>query len=112
MQYKELICGIKNFEDFFWFGEYVYFKALERLENMRADLSRLETNEHVKQIIKMFLIQWGRMGRTVDREDLNWEQLTKTTTQLQRDFSKATRQNFTRYKPRRGRNSNSHQRSL
>jgi len=80
MQYKELIGGIKKFEGSFWFGEYVYFKALERLESVRADLSRLETNEHVKQIIKMFLIQWGRMGRTVDREDLNWEQLTKTTT--------------------------------
>jgi len=88
MRYKEFICGVKNFEDSFWFGEYVYFKALERLEIVRTDLSKLETNEHVKQIIKMFLIQWGRMGRTVDREDLNWEQLTKQLRNSKEIFQK------------------------
>jgi len=77
MEYGELVGSIRNFEDSFWFGEYVYFKALEKLEEARADLCMLETEEHVKQIIKMFLIQWGRMGRTVERKNLNWEHLTK-----------------------------------
>ena len=34
MRYRELVAGIKNFEEVFWFGKYV----------------------HVRQIIKMFLI--------------------------------------------------------
>ncbi len=77
MKYVELIDGIKNYENSFWFYEYVYFKALEKLEQVRADLSVLDTKKHVKNIIKMFLIQWGRMGRTVDRKDLNWDQLAE-----------------------------------
>jgi hypothetical protein len=77
MKYAELVKGIRNFEDSFWFAEYVYFKALEKLEEVRADLSMLKSEEHVKQIIKMFLIHWGRMGRTAVRKDLNWELLTE-----------------------------------
>jgi len=88
MRYAELVKGIINFESSFWFGEYVYFKALENLENVRADLSKLETKEHVEGIIKMFLIQWGRMGRTVDRRDLNWEQLTKQLRSSKEAFQK------------------------
>lgn len=57
MKYNDLVKGISNFEDSFWFAEYVYFKALEKLEPVRADLSKLETKEHVKGIIKIFLIQ-------------------------------------------------------
>jgi len=76
MKYAELIEKIRNFEDSFWFGEYVYFKAIEKLEEVRADLSKLELEKHVKQIIRMFLTQWGQMGRTVGREDLDWERLT------------------------------------
>jgi len=87
MKYGELIEGIKNFEDSFWFGEYVYFKALEKLEGARANLSTLET-EHAKEIIKIFLIRWGRMGRTVDRKDLDWEQLSKQLRNSKEHFQK------------------------
>ncbi|MEM2179117.1 MAG: hypothetical protein QXI49_07560 [Candidatus Methanomethylicaceae archaeon] len=58
MKYEEFIKSIKNFEDSFWFGEYVYFKALEMLKEVRENLAILKKEEHVKQIIKMFLIQW------------------------------------------------------
>lgn len=77
MRYRELVESVRNFEDSFWFGEYVYFKAIEKLEDIRVDISRVDAKEHLEKIIKMFLTQWGRMGRTVDREDLNWGQLAR-----------------------------------
>lgn len=77
MKYEELINGIKEFEDSYWFAEYIYFKALEHLKDVTTDLSKLETDEHVKEIIKVFLALWGRMGRTVDRKNLGYEKLTE-----------------------------------
>ena len=88
MKYNDLVKGISNFEDSFWFAEYVYFKALEKLEPVRADLSKLETKEHVKGIIKIFLIQWGMMGRTVNKRDLDWEQLSKQLRNSKEAFQK------------------------
>jgi len=88
MKYNDLVKGISNFEDSFWFAEYVYFKALEKLEPVRADLSKLETKEHVKGIIKIFLIQWGMMGRTVNKRDLDWEQLGKQLRNSKEAFQK------------------------
>lgn len=48
MRYVELVEGVRNFEDSFWFVEYLYFKALEMLRDVRADLGRLETVGHVE----------------------------------------------------------------
>jgi hypothetical protein len=88
MKYADLVEGIRNFEDTFWFGEYVYFKALEKLEPVRTDLSKLETKEHVEGIIKIFLIQWGAMGRIANRRDLDWEQLAKQLRSSKEAFQK------------------------
>jgi hypothetical protein len=88
MKYADLVEDIRNFEDTFWFGEYVYFKALEKLEPVRTDLNKLETKEHVKGIIKIFLIQWGMMGGTVNRKDLDWEQLAKQIRSSKEAFRK------------------------
>jgi hypothetical protein len=88
MKYAELVKGVKNYEDSFWFVEYLYFKALELLGDVRADLSRLETVEHVEEIIKMFLIHWGGMRRTVGREGLGWEQLTRRLREAKDAFQK------------------------
>ncbi|MEM3385698.1 MAG: hypothetical protein QXE78_09250 [Nitrososphaeria archaeon] len=88
MEYAELVEGIKNFENSFWFSEFIYFKALEMLEEVRTNIAVLRTEEHVKQIIKIFLIQWGRMGRTVDRKDLNWELLTNQLRKSKEAFQK------------------------
>jgi hypothetical protein len=88
MKYADLVEGIRNFENTFWFGEYVYFKALEKLEPVRTDLSKLETKEHVEGIIKIFLIQWGAMGRIANRRDLDWEQLAKQLRSSKEAFQK------------------------
>jgi hypothetical protein len=88
MKYVELVKGVRNFEDSFWFVEYLYFKALELLGDVRADLGRLETVRHVEEIIKMFLIHWGGMRRTVGREGLDWEQLTRRLREAKDAFRK------------------------
>ncbi|MEM1508498.1 MAG: hypothetical protein QW291_03365 [Thermofilaceae archaeon] len=94
MRYRELVESVRNFEDSFWFGEYMYFKALEMLKEVRVDLGRLELERHVKQIIKMFLAQWGRMGRTVDRKDLDWKQLTEQLRNSKESFQKLQGKTF------------------
>ena len=88
MKYLELVDGIKRFEYSLWFGEYVYFKALEMLKEVRANLDVLDAEKHVKQIIKMFLIQWGGMRRTIDRDGLSWEQLTEQLRNSKEVFQK------------------------
>jgi len=85
LKYEELIACIKNFEARHWFGEYVYFKTLEELKNVRKDLSTL-TKARMEEVVKIFLLQWGQMGRTVNRKDLNWEQLTNNLRNQKESF--------------------------
>jgi hypothetical protein len=92
--YDDLVKYIKNYEEAFWFYEYVYLKTIEELELIRADLDKLDTKEHVLPIIKMFLIQWGRMGRIVDIKDLNWDQLTKQLRNAKEAFKKLQGKTF------------------
>jgi hypothetical protein len=92
--YDDLVKYIKNYEEAFWFYEYVYLKTIEELEPVRAGLEKLDTKEHVLPIIKMFLIQWGRIGRTVDRKDLNWDQLTKQLRNTKEAFKKLQGKTF------------------
>jgi hypothetical protein len=94
MNYDNLVKYIKNYEEAFWFYEYVYLKAIEELEPIRADLDKLDAKEHVLPIIKMFLIQWGRIGRTVDRKYLNWDQLTNQLRNTKESFKKLQGKTF------------------
>lgn len=77
LEFQKFVEGIKTFEDTFWLGEYIYFRALDELQDIRRDISKLEVR-HVKEIIKVFLFVWGQMGRTISRvNDSEWEQLAK-----------------------------------
>jgi len=87
LKYEELIAGIKNFEERWWLAEYVYFKTIEELKDVRKDLSTL-TKGHMEEVVKIFLLQWGQMGRTVNREDLNWEQLTNNLRSQKESFQR------------------------
>lgn len=87
MKYNKLVENVKNFEKLFWFGEYMYLKAIDALEKIRSDLSLLK-EEHLEQIIKIFLIQWGMMGRTVNRKELEWKKLHKQLRDSKEVFKK------------------------
>lgn len=79
MLYKELVEKIKQNEEEYWFAEFVYFKALEQLEDVRRDVGKLKLKEHVLDVIRIFLLQWGQMARAIEREKspTDWDKLTK-----------------------------------
>ncbi|MEM2463925.1 MAG: hypothetical protein QW791_01660 [Candidatus Bathyarchaeia archaeon] len=85
MEYEDFRRCVKNFEDYYWFGEYVYFKALEEFERVRADLSKIDSEEHLEKIAGVFLAQWGQMGRTVFRKE-SWQDLADQLRRAENEF--------------------------
>ena len=51
----------------------LYFESVEKLEEIRRDLSKLDINRHLFGVVKNFLIEWGNMARVVGQQGLNWE---------------------------------------
>ncbi len=66
--------------------ECIYFGAIEKLGDVRKNLNNLDDVQHVRRVIKPFLIQWGMMGRTVGRKGLDWKKLSETLRSLESDF--------------------------
>lgn len=93
MRFEEFRKRVEESERRYWLPEFIYFKALENLEDIRADLNKLE-QAHVEEIIRMFLINWGRMGRTVERKDTEWSELTERLRNSNEFFQKLRGLNF------------------
>ena len=88
VKYEELVKGIRAYEEPIAIAECIYFKVLEKLKDIEYDLNKLN-GEEVKEIIAALLILWGRMGRTVDRRDMNWKELVNQLRNLcSKDFFK------------------------
>ena len=83
MRYEELI---KQVNKYYYKNEYLYFRAIISLEEVSKDLTKLEVNKHLIGMIKPFLIKWGRMGRVVGREGLDWKMLGEAFRSLEKDF--------------------------
>jgi hypothetical protein len=66
MDYREFVGGVKSYERDSWFGDHVYLDTLR--ETKKAKLSGRITGEFADQVLKMYLIQWGQMARTVNRK--------------------------------------------
>lgn len=94
MRFEEFKKRIEESEGKYWLPECIYFKALENLEYIRANLSKLEEQMHVQEIIKPFLINWGRMGRTVNRRDTEWGKLTQQLRDSNEFFQKLRDRSF------------------
>lgn len=94
MKYKELIEKILLNEDVYWFAEFVYFKALEQLRDIREDISKLKLKEHMECVISIFLFQWGQMARTVGRKGTEWEKLTDNLRSQKGAFQKLQYENL------------------
>ncbi len=71
MHYDEFVDGVNEFEKSNWFGEYVYFKTVERLQKECSEINLSD----VRDVIRMFLLQWGQMGRAINREGTDWDGL-------------------------------------
>lgn len=86
MKYEDLLRVAREFEKEIELTECIYFGAIKKLEDVRKNLNRLDDVQHMRRVIKPFLIQWGMMGRTVGREGLDWKKLGETLRSLESDF--------------------------
>jgi hypothetical protein len=86
MKFKDLVAVVDEFEKENELVECLYFGAIQRLANVRNDLGTLDEVQHIRRVIKPFLIQWGMMGRVVGRENLDWALLTKTLKSFEENF--------------------------
>ena len=86
MKFKELIDKVNKIEEEIQLTECIYFGAIEKLKDVQDNLSKLNDIQHVRRVIKPFLIQWGMMGRVVGREGLNWKKLGTTLRNLEKEF--------------------------
>lgn len=84
MKYHDLIRNVNRYN---YKNEFMYFKSLERLKEIREDVTKLDDIRHLLGIIKPFLIKWGRMGRVVGRDGLHWRQFGETLRSLEPEFS-------------------------
>lgn len=84
--YEKLLRIANEFEDEIELTECIYFGAIERLGDVRKNLNKVDDVQHVRRVIKPFLIQWGMMGRTVGRKGLDWKKLGETLRSLENDF--------------------------
>jgi len=88
LKYKDLIDKVQLYENENWFGEFIYFKTLGQLRDVLEDIRNLKFKEHVMDVIRIFLLQWGQMARTVEREDTEWKKLTDNLLSMRESFQK------------------------
>jgi len=86
MKFKELIDKVNKIEEEIQLTECIYFGAIEKLKDVQDNLSKLNDIQHVRRVIKPFLIQWGMMGRVVGRGGLNWKKLGTALRNLEKEF--------------------------
>ncbi|MGB9854533.1 MAG: hypothetical protein ACPLRY_07000 [Candidatus Bathyarchaeales archaeon] len=86
MKYEDLLTVVDKFEQEFQLTDCIYFQALKKLEKVQADLGKLDDEQHVRRIIKAFLVQWSLMGRVVVRKGIKWGSLGQTLRSLEKEF--------------------------
>lgn len=86
MKFHDLISKVDELEDETELAECIYFGAVDKLKEVRNDLTKLNDIVHLRRIIKPFLIQWGMMGRVVGREGLEWAKVGETLRSLEEEF--------------------------
>jgi hypothetical protein len=91
MKYNVLI---ENVDKYNYENEHIYFKTITALEQVRKDLTKLDEAKHLIGILKPFLIKWGRMGRVVGRDGLDWEGLSERLRNLEIDFGNLREERF------------------
>ena len=91
MKYKVLI---ENVDKYKYKTEHIYFKTIADLEYLRKDLSKLDETKHLIGIVKPFLIKWGRMGRVVGRDGLDWKGLCERLRSLETEFGNLREEKF------------------
>lgn len=91
MRYEEFV---KQVNKYYYKKEPIYFEAIADLEELRKDLTKLDDTKHLIGIVKPFLIKWGRMGRVVGREGLDWRGLGERLRSSEKDFGNLREERF------------------
>ena len=91
LKYKDLIDKVNKYH---YKNEPIYFEAIADLEELRKDLTKLNDTKHLIGIVKPFLIKWGRMGRVVGRDGLDWRGLGEELRSSEKDFGNLRRERF------------------
>jgi hypothetical protein len=91
LKYKDLIDKVNKYH---YKNEPIYFEAIADLEELRKDLTKLDDTKHLIGIVKPFLIKWGRMGRVVGREGLDWRGLGERLRSSEKDFDNLRKERF------------------
>jgi hypothetical protein len=91
MKYEEFVEQVNKY---YYAKEPIYFKAIADLEELRKDLIKLDDSKHLIGIVKPFLIKWGRMGRVVGRQGLNWRGLSERLRNSEKDFGNLRKMRF------------------
>lgn len=74
--------------------EPIYFESIEKLADVRENLSKLDIDRHLLGVIRPFLIQWGTMARVVGQEGLNWVGYGQKLRDLEPEFAKLRGKRF------------------
>ncbi len=74
MKYGDFIASITESKLEYELADTLYMKALEKLKDVRFNLDQLDDTQHIKRVIKPFLIMWGSMGRVVGG-NFEWEKV-------------------------------------
>jgi hypothetical protein len=91
MRYEEFVKRVNKYH---YKNESIYFEAIADLEELRKDLAKLDCTKHLIGIVKPFLIKWGRMGRVVGREGLDWRGLGERLRSSEKDFGNLREEKF------------------
>ena len=91
MRYEEFA---KQVNKYYYKKEPTYFEAIADLEELRKDLAKLDCTKHLIGIVELFLIKWGRMGRVVGREGLDWRGLGERLRSSEKDFGNLREEKF------------------
>ncbi|MCW4046400.1 MAG: hypothetical protein NWE99_02405 [Candidatus Bathyarchaeota archaeon] len=94
MRYRVFIETVSLLEESIGSTEPIYFESIQKLEEVREDLRRLDIQMHLLGLIRPFLIQWGTMARVVGQEGLDWVGFGKAIQNLESDFARLRDKRF------------------
>ena len=85
MKFGEFAQTVQEYEKDGWFADRVYLDTMEELGSVQGDVSKL-TVECSRNVIRMFLVQWGSMARVVNQKSVSWEKITQSILDVRESF--------------------------
>jgi len=93
MEFEKFIKVVREFEEEYGFADVLYLEAIKKLEKVRENPQELDERT-AKRIIRPFLVNWGRMGRNVEREDFDWLRLIKAIKNQRENLGKLKKESL------------------